>query len=132
VGLVFILFPDFWIGLFNKSSDPVVYELGRSFIMIVSMTYILVSQVFVLGGAFQGLGKGLPPLIMTIARFILVAVPMVVILPRYIGPSGAWIAIAGSHCVGGLIAIVWLIVEFRKQERMQVDLCKDESINTNK
>ncbi len=118
MGIIFFMFPDFWVGLFNRANDPVVQELGKSFIYIVAFTYILVSQVFVLGGAFQGLGMGLPPLIITVTRFLLVAVPITVILPRYIGPVGAWIGIAGSHCVGGIMAIIWLILEFRKRRGM--------------
>lgn len=117
MGAVFMLFPDFWIGLFNKEPEPelagLINRLGRNYIFIVSLTYALVAQVFVLGGAFQGLGKGLPPLIITAIRFLLVAIPLVLLLPRWFGPTGAWLAIAVSHAVGGVISIVWMKIEFR-------------------
>jgi putative MATE family efflux protein len=115
MGLLFMATPGFWVGLFDKSADPEIRRLGFQYIHIVGLTYAMVAQVFVLGGAFQGLGKGLPPLIITAARFLLVAIPLVLILPRYIGPSGAWVATASSHVVGGVLSVLWLRFEFKRR-----------------
>jgi putative MATE family efflux protein len=117
LGLLATVFPHFWIGLFNPGGEPEIIDLGVKYIYIVGFTYAFVAQAFVLGGAFQGLGKGLPPLTITVTRFILVSIPLVLILPHYLGPIGAWIAAAASHVVGGLMAITWLILEFRKRKR---------------
>jgi len=117
IGIIYILFPDFWVSLFNKEGDPVIQQLGREYIYIVGLTYTFVSQVFVLGGAFQGLGKGMPPLIITAVRFLAVAIPLTIILTRYMGATGAWIAIAASHVVGGIFAIAWIAIEFRKRKK---------------
>ncbi|MFO8058571.1 MAG: MATE family efflux transporter [bacterium] len=117
MGLVYILFPDFWVSLFNKENDPVIQQLGREYIFIVGLTYTMASQVFVLGGAFQGLGKGMPPLIITATRFLAVAIPLAIILTRYMGATGAWIAVAASHVVGGVFAITWIGIEFRKRKK---------------
>jgi putative MATE family efflux protein len=115
MAFLYMIFPGFWVSLFNKGGDPEIMRLGRNFIFIVSLTYPFASLVFVLGGAFQGLGKGLPPLIITATRFILVAIPIVLILPRYIGPDGAWWATAASHVLGGIMAIVWIKAEFGRR-----------------
>lgn len=116
MGLLYMAFPGFWVSLFNKEGDPTITSLGVSYIRIVGLTYPLVAQVFVLGGAFQGLGKGMPPLIMTVVRFIFVAIPLVLILTPLAGPTGAWWAVAASHAIGGVIAVVWLAIEFRKRK----------------
>ncbi len=125
MGMVFICFPEFFIGLFNRTEDPVLYQVisgyGLEYIGIVGFTYVFVSQVFVLGGAFQGLGKGLPPLIITLARFIFVAIPLVTVLHHSIGPAGAWVAIASSHVVGGVFAVAWVWWEFKKREKEAED-----------
>lgn len=111
--LVYLVFPGFWVSLFNKTGDPVIRELGVGFIHIVAITYIFVAQAFVLGGVFQGLGKGMQPLAITVTRFIVVAIPLALVLPPRIGPMGAWWAIAASHVVGGLMAVAWLLLELR-------------------
>lgn len=115
IALAFMGFPDFWISLFNKGDDPEIRRLGIDYIHIVSLTYPFVAQLFVLGGAFQGLGKGTPPLVVTVVRFLFVSVPLVLILPPVIGPQGAWYAAAASHLVGGILAIAWIWWEFRKR-----------------
>lgn len=117
MGAVFIIFPDFFVSLFNKEGDPGIRMLSLRYIYIVGPSYLFVALVFVLGGAFQGLGKGMPPLVMTVTRFIVISIPIAVVLTRIIGPTGAWIAAAASHVAGGLIAVVWMSIEFRRRER---------------
>lgn len=123
MGIAAIAFPDFWVGLFDPTGDPEIRRLSVQYIYIVGLSYAFVAQVFVLGGAFQGLGKGMPSLITTVTRFILVAIPLVIILSPKIGPSGAFIAAAASHVVGGLMAIVWLAIEFRRIRRKEEQKC---------
>jgi len=117
MGVVFMMFPEFFVSLFNKGGDPDIQRMGVKLIYIVGPTYALVAQVFVLGGAFQGLGKGMPPLFITLARFVAVSIPLVLILNPLMGATGAWVAMAASHAVGGIIAVVWIWMEFRRRRR---------------
>ena len=117
MGLLAILFPHFWVSLFDPTHNPEIQALSIRYIYIVAPSYAFVAQVFVLGGAFQGLGKGMPPLTITVTRFIVVAIPLVLILAPAIGPTGAFIASTASHVVGGVMAIVWLALLFRKIKR---------------
>ena len=111
MGAVFILVPHFWIGLFNR--DPQILQLGESYLRIVSFTYIPVGVAFVIGGAFQGLGKGMPWLWITIIRFLGVSIPLALILSPSLGATGAWVAIASAHVVAGILSVLWILREFR-------------------
>jgi Na+-driven multidrug efflux pump len=120
MGIVAIIFPDFWVALFDPTHNPEIRKLSIEYIYIVGLTYAFVAQVFVLGGAFQGLGKGMPSLTITITRFVVVAIPLALILSAAMGPVGAFIAAAASHMVGGIMAIVWLAIEFRRIKRQRL------------
>ena len=111
-GLIFILAPNFWIGLFNH--DPEILALGRNYLYIVSGTYVPVGIGFVIGGVFQGLGKGLPWLWITAIRFLGVSIPLALILSHYFGANGAWVAIASAHVVAGILSALWILREFRQ------------------
>lgn len=124
MGLSAILFPSAWISLFNPGGNAEITRLSTQYIYIVGLTYAFVAQAFVLGAAFQGLGKGMPPLIITVTRLILVSIPILLILPRYLGPAGAFAANATSQTVGGVMAIIWISLEFRNRRR------KTQSIKT--
>ena len=113
MGAIFILLPQFWIGMFNR--DPQILELGRLYLRIVSFTYVPVGVAYVLGGAFQGLGKGMPWLWITLIRFLGVSIPLALILSPYLGPLGAWIGIASAHVAAGILSTLWILREFRKQ-----------------
>ena len=113
MGAVFILFPKFWIGMFNQ--DPKILELGRNYLHIVSFTYIPVGVAFVLGGTFQGLGKGMPWLWITLVRFLGVSIPLALILSPHLGPLGAWIGIASAHVAAGILSVFWIWLEFRQR-----------------
>ncbi len=117
MGAVFMVFPEFFVSLFNKGGDPHIQQMGVDFIYIVAPTYALVAQVFVLGAVFQGMGKGMPPLIITVVRFVAVSMPLVLILTRFMGPTGAWVAVAASHAAGGITAAVWVWLEFRRRRK---------------
>ena len=129
MGVAAIAFPDFWVGLFDPTGDPEIRRLSVQYIYIVGLSYAFVAQVFVLGGAFQGLGQGMPPLIITGVRFILVAIPLALVLSPEIGPTGAFIAVAASHMIGGVMAVAWLAVELhrvrRREEKRRASSVKD-------
>lgn len=118
VYVLLLIFPSEFVSLFNKTGDPHIQELGENYIFIVGPTYLFVGAAFVLNGAFQGLGKGFPPLVITGTRFLLVAIPLALILYPLMGANGAWIAVASAHIVGGVFAFIWVMIEFRRRERM--------------
>ena len=62
------------------------------------------------GRILQGLGLGLPSLVITATRVLLVSVPLAYLFTRVfgLGLSSVWVAILLSGCVATLISYVWL------------------------
>ena len=107
--LLFMLFPKFILSCFI--TDPTLVQLGidqfRIFLGIFFLYGIMsMSIVF-----FQGIGKGSKAATLAIGRQILFFIPIVLILPRFIGETGAWLAIP----LGDLFTIIMSIFLLKKE-----------------
>ncbi len=105
VGIIFFLFPKFWIGIFNKNPDIISY--GSSYIIIVSLLYMLVGVSIIISAAFQGAGKGYPSLILTILRLFVLSVPLAYFLSKIYNVNGIWYGIAISIIISAIVSAVW-------------------------
>jgi Na+-driven multidrug efflux pump len=66
---------------------------------------------------FQGLSKGWTAICLSLARQLGILLPALLILPRFMGLNGAWLALPISDAGGGIIAGLWLYREYRLQKR---------------
>ena len=65
-------------------------------------------------GAFNGLGKTLPPSIVSII-FTSARIPMAVILSQFLGVNGVWGAISVSSIIKGIVLVTWFILYSRRR-----------------
>lgn len=105
VGVAFFVVPDFWMDIFTE--DAAVIAHGASFLRITSLTLMFIGVGIVLGGAFQGAGRGLPALAVTTLRSLGLAVPGAWLLSRFFGLQGVWVAIAGATVISGAVSALW-------------------------
>lgn len=107
IGIIFFMFPEFWIGLFNKNTDIIAY--GSSYIRIVCLLYFLMGVGIVISAAFQGAGKGYPSLILTFLRLFVLSIPLAYLLSIILefGVIGIWLGIATSIIVSAIVAAIW-------------------------
>ena len=57
------------------SNDPAVIAFGSDYLRIVSVNFVFAGIAFTTSSAFQGIGNTLPPLISSMTRLILFALP---------------------------------------------------------
>ncbi|WEG18267.1 MATE family efflux transporter [Alkalihalophilus pseudofirmus] len=88
--LSMMIFPAWFMRIFT--ADREVIEAGASAMRILFLTFFVVGVQVVAGGLYQALGKPKPALILSLSRQILFLIPLVLILPRFFGVSGVWIA----------------------------------------
>jgi len=69
------LFPHALISIF--SSDPDVIAVGEVYLWIVSWNFIASGLIFVSSSMFQAMGNTMPSLATSIARLVVIAVPLV-------------------------------------------------------
>ncbi len=105
IGIILFLFPEFWIGVFNKNTDIITY--GSSYIKTISLLYMLMGVGIIIPSAFQGAGKGYPSLILSVLKLFILSIPLAYILSKIYGVIGVWYGIAISIIVSAIVAAIW-------------------------
>src|ERR1700736_222706 len=75
--LIAYLIPSELIRVFSQ--DPRVTAFGGDYLKIVSLNFVAAGIVFTISSVFQGMGNALPPLLSSITRLILFALPALLI-----------------------------------------------------
>ncbi|MGM8215628.1 MATE family efflux transporter [Bacillaceae bacterium W0354] len=90
VTLVLVLLPGPFLRIFT--SNPEVIQEGSNALRILFMAFFVVGVAIVAGGLYQALGKPKQALILSLSRQLLILIPLVLILPRFWGVNGVWLA----------------------------------------
>lgn len=107
VGTVICLaVPGELMGLF--SNDPQAINAGESALRIISAGFIVSAVSVTSSGALEGLGKGVPSLMISLCRYLVIIVPVAFLLTRWFGPDGVWNAFWVTELLTAAISfIIW-------------------------
>jgi putative MATE family efflux protein len=72
--------PEGMIRIFNKDADVVAF--GAEYLRIISWNFVASGIVFVSGSLFQALGNTIPPLLSSLTRVLLFAIPATLLSQR--------------------------------------------------
>jgi putative MATE family efflux protein len=102
------IFADLMVGFFTD--DDLIISIAVSFLKLFSMVYPLIAIAITTGRVLQGLGKGLPVLIITIVRVLGVSAPLALFFIFYLGKPVEWVwySMMASTVVAFSISMVWL------------------------
>lgn len=110
--IVIEVFDTYIIRIF--SSDPELIELGatglRLFLCMLPFIGFQVMGVTF----FQAIGKPAYALLLSMSRQLLILIPMLLILPRFFGLAGIWLAGPISDLVATILAVSFLYVQMRR------------------
>lgn len=86
-----IIRPEFFINLFNNGNSELL-TIGRNGIKIF-MSLVVLNAVYVIGANyFQAVGQANKSVFLNMLRQVALFIPMIVILPKYFGINGVWLA----------------------------------------
>ena len=88
--------------------------MGVEYLRILGYSQLFMCLEIATEGAFAGLGKTLPPSIVSIL-FTSIRIPMVMLLGSKWGLSGVWWSLTISSILKGVILIVWFIIYLKKK-----------------
>lgn len=111
--LVFMLFPSQVMSLFG--TDPEFLHEATQALRIFVLLFFAVGIQIVTTFFFQGIGKGLPSLVLACARQVIFLVPALLILPRIFGLIGLWVAFPVADGLSIVLTLFWTSIEFRRQ-----------------
>jgi putative MATE family efflux protein len=72
------------------TNDVEVIAIGRQYLIIVSLFYLLFSTMFILNGLLRGAGATLIPMFVTLFSLWLIRIPLAWTLSRFMGEQGIW------------------------------------------
>jgi len=108
-----MLFSTQIIAIFN--TDPQFLVEGTRALRIFALIFFSIGIQMVLSFFFQGIGKGLPSLVLASARQVIFLLPALLIFPRMFGLAGLWAAFPASDVLSVILTLIWTSIEFRRQ-----------------
>ena len=90
------------IALFTENPETVA--AGTAALRIISAGFVVSAVSVVSSGALEGLGKGVPSLVISLCRYTVIIIPAAWLLSRFWGADGVWHAFWITEAVTAVIA----------------------------
>jgi putative MATE family efflux protein len=118
VTLVFVLFGESVFGLFLKEPEPL--QMGIEYLKILAVSQIFMIIEIITRGAFNGIGKTVPPSVVGIT-FTGLRIPLALLLSSMamFGMYGIWWSISLSSVVKGIVLSALFLGVLRKSRLSQ-------------
>ncbi len=117
VGAVFYLCAGQMIGVFTNDGE--ILEIGTGMLHVVVFSYPFVAVAVLTGRILQGMGYGMPVMVISALRLLLIAGPLawvfVFILDKPL--NWVWYALVIGSIGGATVAAVWLRLALQHMER---------------
>ena len=97
------------------SNNPQVTDVSTLFLMIAPISYGAYGMVMVMNASFNGMGKPMPAVHISVARMAVIYVPLAFIAERFFGITGIFVAYAVANIVTGLVAYTWARASVQEQ-----------------
>lgn len=105
--------PELFLRLF--SSEEEVLSLGSYALRLMVVLFPLVGVQIVSSIFFQAIGKGMPSLLLSLLRELVLYIPFMLVLSGYMGLTGVWLARPASDLLAFLVTIIFVARELKLQ-----------------
>ena len=110
---VLIVFPQLIFQVFIQEAE--VLPMGVDYLRILGVSQLFMCMEITTAGAFSGLGKTLPPSIVSIT-LTGARIPMAILLGRWLGLNGVWWAITISSIGKGIVLLGWFLKDIKRAD----------------
>ncbi|MBF8982925.1 MATE family efflux transporter [Lutibacter sp. B2] len=104
--IIFQLFPENLIRLFGNSTD--LLTIGKDALKTISIAFPIIGPAIIGSTTFQAIGKGIPSLIISFLRQMILLLPIGYLLLSWKGLHAVWYAFPISEFISIIFLIVWL------------------------
>jgi putative MATE family efflux protein len=104
----------------NFNPNAITFESAYHYLGITTLGYGFIGLSIVSSGAFQGLGRGLPFLLLSLMRLVLIATPLGYLLARVQGEYGLHYAPLIASASTALIASFWILAAVKKLRKSPI------------
>lgn len=117
--LLFQLFPAQLLGFFDASEH--MLEIGVPALRIISLCFIPAGYSILVGSVFQSLGNGTYSLFISVARQLLVILPVAFFLAKVFGLHMVWWAIPSAE----IVSFTMSVLLYRRIRRLKINPLQD-------
>ena len=110
--LLMSIFPREVFEIFTN--DELLIVPGSRYLVIVMIVIPLVGIQMLGASFFQAIGRAKPALFLTLARQIIFLLPLIFILPQFLGIDGIWISFPISDMLSTLLTLKLMHPEYKK------------------
>lgn len=118
-GIIFF-FPEFMLSIF--STDKELITLGSHAMKYIIMLIPFIGIQVIGSTFFLAIGKIIPSFVLGLSRQVILLLPLVIILPKYLGLNGLWYSFPIADTLSLTITVVWLFIEIAILKRKTKDL----------
>ena len=97
------------------SDNPQVTDVSSLFLIIAPISYGAYGMVMVMNASFNGMGKPMPAVHISVTRMALIYIPLAIVAERFFGITGIFVAYAIANIVTGVIAYTWARASVQEQ-----------------
>ncbi|MDZ7644273.1 MAG: MATE family efflux transporter [Woeseiaceae bacterium] len=92
-------------GLFSDSAD--VTDVAALFLWIAPVSYGTYGMVMVMNASFNGMGKPMPAVVVSVARMVVIYLPLALLGDWLFGMAGIFAAYAAANVTMGIVSYLW-------------------------
>lgn len=89
------------------SDNPQVTSVAALFLWIAPISYGTYGMVMVMNASFNGMGKPLPAVMVSVARMAVIYVPLAIVGNLFFGVAGIFAAYAMANIISGIFSYAW-------------------------
>ena len=71
---------------------------------------------------FQSIGKVNRSIFLSLTRQVLMLIPLLIILPHFLGTKGVWYSMPISDMVAAMLTVITLVLQFREWKNEKANL----------
>ena len=109
---------EFFLGFFT--SDPEVIKIAKIQLLYCPWGYGFLGLAAICNGSFNAFGKPMPAMTISIARTLIVYVPMAYWFASLIGIRGVFVAQVAANILAGIAGIIWYKLIFKQLSNQQL------------
>ncbi len=117
--LIFQFAPEVIISVFGSGEDPAIRDEYVRFAcktMRVFLSMIMLNSVqMTISNYFSAIGKPIKGVILSLLRQIIVIIPLMIILPKFMGLDGVLYSAPVTDVISFTLAFIFIIIEFRQE-----------------
>ncbi|NQT58760.1 MAG: MATE family efflux transporter [Bacteroidetes bacterium] len=113
--IMIMFFPRLILTVFTSDVEALaiaVPALRTVMLMVPLLGIQAISSTF-----FQSAGKAIPSFFLGLSRQYIFLIPLILILPGFLGLSGVWVAFPIADLMATLISTTWMLIELKRMSR---------------